>query len=289
MNDSNLFNSTSHTITPNTPDDASANNNPTTETTTVDTGINSESNTPAPNVEVEDTYGTTTIDNKGLDPQKDLGINIGTNSLNSNIANNTPISSNPIIETQIGSNSPLSSATASDTYTSAITQDPVSNSTNMNTSNNPFITDNTTSNTVLQNNDIQTHWNWAGFVFNWLYIDTFSVRSGLFYLAMMIIAVIIGGIINSILGLILGNLSYSFIIDIIISILAGLAVPLYLGFKGESIIWKKGKIEDQKEFYAVQKYLSKLGFSLFLITAVIGVIVLIIFILLILAFHNFKL
>ena len=143
MDDSNLFNSTDPVITPNTQDDTvdNSNSNPTTEDSRVDTEINDQ--TSSTESETVDTEGNIAIDNKGLDPQKDLDVKVDNNSqtLNSDTDSDTPISSDQI-EIQNESSTTSPDSTVTDSYGSATVQNPISNNADMDissNSSNPFI------------------------------------------------------------------------------------------------------------------------------------------------------
>ncbi len=320
MNDSNLFNSSDHTVAPNTQDNT-VNNNMTTDASTLDTTATPDSNNPTLQEESQVTDNNTqeNIGNNGLDPEKDLGINSSTNNTQENIGNNgldpekdlginsstnntqENIGNNGLDpEKDLGINNNQGNMEESNNPNPLDTSN-ISFSTNTIDSNSYSTTENSiqtsvsdsTSNTFVDNNvssttnteTIKTHWNWAGFMFNWLYIAIFNGKSGLFYFLMTFIVLMTGEIVVNILKLILISTSYSYIITIIITIISTIIIPVYLGLKGESIVWKKGKFEDQKEFYTAQKYLSKLGLVFFEIIFTIMIIFFIVIILFINLLH----
>ena len=296
MNDSNLFNSSDHTVAPNTQDNT-VNNNMTTDASTLDTTATPDSNNPTLQEESQVTDNNTqeNIGNNGLDPEKDLGINSSTNNTQENIGNNgldpekdLGINNNQGNMEESNNPNPLDTSNISfstntiDSNSYSTTENSIQTSVSDSTSN-TFVDNNVSSTTNTET--IKTHWNWAGFMFNWLYIAIFNGKSGLFYFLMTFIVLMTGEIVVNILKLILISTSYSYIITIIITIISTIIIPVYLGLKGESIVWKKGKFEDQKEFYTAQKYLSKLGLVFFEIIFTIMIIFFIVIILFINLLH----
>ncbi len=296
MNDSNLFNSSDHTVAPNTQDNT-VNNNMTTDASTLDTTATPDSNNPTLQEESQVTDNNTqeNIGNNGLDPEKDLGINSSTNNTQENIGNNgldpekdLGINNNQGNMEESNNPKPLDTSNISfstntiDSNSYSTTENSIQTSVSDSTSN-TFVDNNVSSTTNTET--IKTHWNWAGFMFNWLYIAIFNGKSGLFYFLMTFIVLMTGEIVVNILKLILISTSYSYIITIIITIISTIIIPVYLGLKGESIVWKKGKFEDQKEFYTAQKYLSKLGLVFFEIIFTIMIIFFIVIILFINLLH----
>ena len=296
MNDSNLFNSSDHTVAPNTQDNT-VNNNMTTDASTLDTTATPDSNNPTLQEESQVTDNNTqeNIGNNRLDPEKDLGINSSTNNTQENIGNNgldpekdLGINNNQGNMEESNNPNPLDTSNISfstntiDSNSYSTTENSIQTSVSDSTSN-TFVDNNVSSTTNTET--IKTHWNWAGFMFNWLYIAIFNGKSGLFYFLMTFIVLMTGEIVVNILKLILISTSYSYIITIIITIISTIIIPVYLGLKGESIVWKKGKFEDHKEFYTAQKYLSKLGLVFFEIIFTIMIIFFIVIILFINLLH----